>query len=321
MSVRDHAAVSSGGAVLSALRRGISVGVPLAVALYAGRRPACARSGTGLLVASAMSAAAASVALAADRVAAQTSGLVEELKAVRSQSVAAGDSERRRIERDLHDGAQQQLVALSIHLELAAEKAELEDPAEAAALREMSREAEQALAQLRSLIRGMQPSSLREQGLEAAVRRAADRSVVPATVEGAGLQDYPAEITRAVYFCCLEALQNVAKHARGARSVHIELRDADSALSFSVSDDGPGIGDRGVRIGAGMINMRDRMATVGGRLIVQSAPGQGTRVSGRIPLSALAAPDGSPGDRRARRRAASEAPGRARGAMRLSHPW
>lgn len=248
-------------------------------------------------------AAAASVAFAADRVAARTSALVRELKASRSRIVAAGDSERQRIERDLHDGAQQHLVALGIHLELAAEKADAEQPEDARALRELAAEVDQALEQLRALTRGISPTMLARRGLEASVRSAAVRSPIPTTVEARGLREYPDEITIAVYFCCLEALQNIAKHAHGARSAHIALRDADSVLSFSVSDDGPGIRDRDARVGAGMINMRDRMTTVGGKLTVQSRPGQGTRVSGRIPLSALggtdAARDHGPESRRA----------------------
>jgi signal transduction histidine kinase len=249
-----------------------------------------------------VAATAASVAFASGRVAARTSALVRELKGARSQIVAAGDSERRRIERDLHDGAQQHLVALGIHLELAAEKAELEQqPAEAPALRELAAETEQALEQLRALTRGLSSGTLARRGLEASVRSAAYRSPVPTTVEAKGLREYPDEIALAVYFCCLEALQNVAKHAQGARSAHVELRDSDSVLSFSISDDGPGMSDRNARVGAGMINMRDRMTTVGGKLNVQSRTGHGTRVTGRIPLAALASPTTHQDDRASRR--------------------
>jgi len=248
-----------------------------------------------------VAAAAASVAFATDRVAARTSALVRELKDARSRIVAAGDSERRRIERDLHDGAQQHLVALAIHLELAAEKAEIEQPADAEGLRELAAEVDQALEQLRALTRGMPPSALTNRGLASAIRSAAHRSPVPATVEANGLRDYPDEINTAVYFCCVEALQNVAKHARRAGSARVELREVDRVLTFSVSDDGPGISDHDARVGAGLINMRDRITTVGGRLIVHSRLGEGTRVSGRIPLAALesgTARDESPVGRR-----------------------
>jgi signal transduction histidine kinase len=213
--------------------------------------------------------------------------MVSELRASRSRIVAAADDERRRIERDLHDGAQQRLVGLCIHLELAAERAEREQPGQAAALRELIGEVERALEEIRSLTRGIYPATLLDHGLAVAMRSAALRSVVPATVEADGLGEYPDEIATAVYFCCTEALQNVAKHAAGARSVQVVLRESDSVLSFSVSDDGPGLADRGARVGAGLVNMRDRMSTVGGQLTLQSRPGDGTRVSGRIPLAAM----------------------------------
>jgi signal transduction histidine kinase len=232
-------------------------------------------------------AAAASVAFASDMVAARTAGMVRELRASRSRILAAADDERRRIERDLHDGAQQRLVGLCIHLELAAERAEGDHPGEAATLRELIAEVERALEEIRSLTRGIYPATLLDHGLATAMRSAALRSTVPATVEVDGVGEYPDEITTAVYFCCTEALQNVAKHAHGARSVRIVLRDSNSVLCFSVLDDGPGLVDRQARVGAGMVNMRDRMSTVGGQLTVQSPPGEGTRVSGRIPLAAL----------------------------------
>ncbi len=231
----------------------------------------------------ASAAAATSVAFASDRVAARTAGMVRELKASRSRILAAADSERERIERDLHDGAQQRLVALCIHLGLAAERTA--DPVEANALRGLAVEVEEALDEIRSLTHGIYPATLLEQGLASAVRSAALRSPVSASVSVEGLGDYPREITSAVYFCCVEALQNVAKHAPGARSARIVLRETDSQLCFSVSDDGPGFRHDSARVGAGMVNMRDRITSVGGKLSVDSHPGQGTRVNGRIPLS------------------------------------
>ncbi len=233
----------------------------------------------------AAAAAAASVAFANDRVANRTAGIVRELRDSRARILAAADSERRRIERDLHDGAQQRLVVLGIHLMLAAERAEQDAPEEAAALRELAGEADQALEEIRSLTHGIYPATLLEQGLATAVRSAALRSPVPASVEVVGLGEYPRAISTAVYFCCVEALQNVAKHAPAASSVRIVLREANSVLCFSVSDDGPGMPASGARIGAGVINMRDRVTTVGGQLTVQSTPHRGTRVSGQIPLS------------------------------------
>lgn len=236
-------------------------------------------------------AAAASIAFASDRVSTRTAGMVRELQQSRSRILAAADDERRRIERDLHDGAQQRLVALCIHLELAAEDAEREHPGEAAGLRRLVTEVEQALEEIRSLTHGIYPSLLGDRGLAAAVRSAARRSLVPARVQVDEVGEYPREISTAVYFCCVEALQNVAKHASTAGSAQILLRERDSVLYFSVSDDGPGMAESTARVGAGMLNMRDRMTTVGGQLSVHSRPGEGTRVSGRIPLAAVGRAD------------------------------
>jgi signal transduction histidine kinase len=249
-------------------------------------------------------AAAASVAFASDRVAARTAGMVRELMASRSRILAAADSERQRIERDLHDGAQQRLVALCIHLELAAERTT--DPAEAEALRGLAVEVEQALDEIRSLTHGIYPFTLLEQGLAAAVRSAALRSPVPASVSDEGLGEYPREITSAVYFCCVEALQNVAKHASGARSARIVLRETGSELCFSVCDDGEGFRHDSARVGAGMVNMRDRISSVGGKLTVDSRLGHGTRVNGRIPLSPPARSSRTRADGRPQRSASSE---------------
>ena len=231
-------------------------------------------------------AAAATVAFASDRVAARTAGMVRELRASRERIVAAADNERQRIERDLHDGAQQRFVGLCIHLGLAAEKAEDERPGEAAELRKLVDEVEEALAEMRSFTHGVFPATLLDHGLAAALHSLALRSPVPTTVKARGLGEYPREITRAVYFCCSEALQNVAKHATGTPSAHVVLREANSTLFFSVSDNGRGIAENDTRVGAGMLNMRDRMTTVGGQLTIRSRPGHGTRVSGRIPLAA-----------------------------------
>jgi signal transduction histidine kinase len=228
--------------------------------------------------------------------------MVRELKASRSRILAAADSERQRIERDLHDGAQQRLVALCIHLELAAERTP--DPVEAEELRGLADEVEQALNEIRSLTHGIYPATLLEQGLASAVRSAALRSPVATSVDVEELGVYPSEISAAVYFCCVEALQNVAKHAPGARSARILLRESDSTLCFSVSDDGPGFRHDSARVGAGMVNMRDRINSVGGKLTVDSRPGHGTRVNGRIPLSPPARSADGLGDGRPQRSAA-----------------
>ncbi len=247
-------------------------------------------------------AAAAAVAFASERGATRTAAMVRELRASRARIVTAADDERRRIERDLHDGAQQRLVALCIHLELAAERTEPERPDEAAALRDLADEVEQALAEIRTLSHGVHPAMLAGgRGLPDAVRSAALRSPVPTSVEVHGVDEYPPEISSAVYFCCLEALQNIAKHAPGARSGHILLREAGSVLYFTVSDDGPGLTQSGARVGTGMLNMHHRMKTVGGQLTVQSRPGEGAEVTGRIPLAAMTRVGATPGDGHASR--------------------
>jgi len=227
----------------------------------------------------------AAIAFGNERMEGRIARMLRELRESRARLLAAADGERRRIARDLHDGAQQRLVALRIELELAAEKAEQDNAGGAATLRDFGAEIEDALEEFRSLTRGIYPAILTDRGIADAVRAAALRSPISTAVETDGLRDYPREIAAAVYFCCMEALQNVAKHAREATKTRIILREADSILSFSVSDNGAGFADDSARSGAGMVNMRDRISAVGGELTVHSSPGGGTRVVGRIPLS------------------------------------
>jgi signal transduction histidine kinase len=225
------------------------------------------------------------IAFEGERLAARTAEALRELMASRARLLAAADGERRRIAKDLHDGAQQRLVALQIELTLEAEKADHDHPAEAATLREFSAQIDEALEDFRSMTRGIYPAILSDRGISDAVRAAALGSPVPTTVHADNLTEYPQEIATAVYFCCLEALQNVAKHASTATAVRILLRERNSELHFSVSDNGPGFRTDRARLGAGMINMRDRLSVVGGELTVHSTPGGGTRIAGRIPLT------------------------------------
>jgi signal transduction histidine kinase len=208
---------------------------------------------------------------------------LESLLESRARIQAAADSERIRIERDLHDGAQQRLVALRVRLELAAD-AVREDPALGPGLlHELGEEVEVTLDEVRSLARGIYPSLLADRGLDDALRDASRRVPVTTTVETVGVGRYSAEIEAAVYFCCLEALQNVAKHAREAKTVFVSVVD-DGALGFEVCDDGQGFDVDAVGAGAGLTNMRDRTGAVGGELRVRSSPGAGTTVSGIVPL-------------------------------------
>ena len=237
----------------------------------------------------------AAMAFASDLVAARTAGMLSELQASRSRISAAADGERRRIERDLHDGAQQRLVALRVQLQIAAEQAGPANPGEAAHLRELGEQVDLAIEEIRSLAHGIYPAVLSFSGLIAGVRAAARRSTVPATVTTDGVTDYPEEIVTAVYLCCVEALQNVAKHASHATTVKIDITEADSELRFSVTDNGAGFLASQARVGAGMLNMQDRLATIGGELTVHSRPGHGTTVSGHVPLSVT--PHAPEGDR------------------------
>lgn len=208
-----------------------------------------------------------------------------ELRDSRARIQAAADTERHRIERDLHDGAQQRLVALRIRLNLAADLMPSDPRSGARILRELVIEAEEALEDVRSLAAGVYPSLLADEGIPDALRALARRASLPTEVESAPLRRYPPEIESAVYFTCLEALQNSDKHAARATFVQISVRD-DGALRFQIRDDGDGFASDEVTPGAGFTNMRDRVAAVGGELSIRSEPGAGTVVAGTIPLPA-----------------------------------
>ena len=216
------------------------------------------------------------------RLSVQTTALVREVRESRARIQSSADDERRRIEHDLHDGAQQRLVALRIKLELAAERAG--DNGGAAELSGLGNDVEEALDEVRSLARGIYPAQLADRGLVEALRSAALRTALPTTVLAAGVRRYPRDIESAAYFCCLEALQNAAKHARDATAVVVDLSD-NGALSFEVSDDGAGFDARAVTGGVGFTSMRDRVAAVGGEVTIRSRPGHGTRVTATIPLT------------------------------------
>jgi signal transduction histidine kinase len=224
------------------------------------------------------------MALDNHRLSAQASLLLREVRKSRARIQAAADDERRRIERDLHDGAQQRLVALRIKLELAAERMN-GDGAGAALLRGLGSDVEEALEEVRALARGIYPGPLADRGLVEGLRAAALRNPLPTTVLAAGVQRYSREIESAAYFCCLEAMQNAAKHADGATATVIDLSD-NGSLRLEVRDDGAGFDPEHVPSGVGFISMRDRVAAVGGDLAIESAPGRGTRVAANIPLDA-----------------------------------
>ena len=210
----------------------------------------------------------------------------EELQASRKRLVAAQDEERRRLERNIHDGAQQQLVALTVKLRLARMLAGKDPHKAEEMLTEVEQEATDALENLRDLARGIYPPLLADKGLVAALEAQARKAPVPTAVASDGISRYPQEVEAAVYFCCLEALQNMTKYA-GATRATITLRDEGGELSFSVQDDGTGFDPATTHKGSGLQNMADRLSAIGGELEVVSRPGEGTTVIGRVPLREL----------------------------------
>ena len=209
----------------------------------------------------------------------------DELQASRARLVAAADEERRRIERNLHDGAQQYLVAIAIKARLI-EQVTARDPNRAQQLvLQLQQDATAALDELRALAHGIYPPLLSSSGLAEALSAACRRAPVPASVEADGVGRHPAEIEAAVYFCCLEALQNAGKYAGPGAAARVRIWQEDHSLRFEVTDDGSGFESNGQLTGAGLTNMRDRLGAVGGSITVESAPGRGTKVSGGVPTA------------------------------------
>jgi signal transduction histidine kinase len=202
----------------------------------------------------------------------------------RARLVASADAERRRIERDLHDGAQQRLVAMRIELGLVEDMLH-DEPQAAARIRELEASADEALEELRSLAHGVRPPLLNDRGLAEALRAAIARSALPVELTTDRVSRYAPEVESAVYFSMLEALQNVAKHARCASRVTVGMHDdTGGELRFEVRDNGPGGDEDAFEHGAGVQNMRDRIAAVDGTLRIVSLQGLGTVVSGRVPV-------------------------------------
>ncbi len=214
---------------------------------------------------------------------AQLQATIDELRASRRRLVEAQDAERRKIERNLHDGAQQQLIALTIHLALLEESAG--DPAArelAAAVKDGVRA---ALDDLRDLARGIYPPLLADQGLVPALQAQARKAALPVQIDADGIRRYPQDTEAAVYFCTLEALQNVAKYAHASRAT-VRLSCSDGSLEFTVTDDGTGFDTTTIPPGTGLQGMADRLAALGGALHIRSQPGEGTILSGELPLTA-----------------------------------
>jgi len=208
---------------------------------------------------------------------------LDDLRASRQRLVTAQDEERRRLERDLHDGAQQHLVALKIKVGLAEAAAEPESKARPI-LAQLKQDADEALDNLRELARGIYPPLLASDGLQAALASHVRRLAIPVNLRVDDVPRQPREVEGAVYFCCLEALQNVVKSAE-ASAVDVHISTDNSMLTFRVEDDGKGFEPATVTRGSGLQNMRDRLEALGGSLEVRSAPGHGTTVVGKIPRS------------------------------------
>jgi signal transduction histidine kinase len=207
---------------------------------------------------------------------------VSELSASRARIAVVGDEARRRIERDLHDGAQQRLVALRLKLARQSDRLAATAPETSAVLAGLGHDAEHTIDDVRALAHGIYPSLLADRGLPDALRAAALGASISTSLAADGIGRYPRDVESSVYFACLEALQNAAKHARGVTHVEITLAEHD-ALEFEVSDDGEGF-DLAAVNGGGLTNLRDRLTAVGGELHVTSRPGHGTRVGGSVPV-------------------------------------
>jgi signal transduction histidine kinase len=218
----------------------------------------------------------------------EISAKAEELRVSRQRIVTTQDEERRRLERNIHDGAQQHLVALAVKLRLARGLLEKDPMKGAATLREIADQVDDAVETLGALALGIYPPVLEERGLVAALDAQAGLGTLPVHVDGDGVEGrLPIELEAALYFVCLEALQNASKYAAATRvAIHLEL--SDGSLRFEVSDDGAGFDASDGRGGTGLQGMRDRLSAFGGIVVVDSRPGLGTTVHGEVPIPELA---------------------------------
>jgi signal transduction histidine kinase len=224
--------------------------------------------------------AAAGMALANERLRAEVRAQLEEVRASRQRIVEAGDRERRRVERNLHDGAQQRLVTISLALAMLRDGSEL-DPSVATGLEQTAAELKRAIDELRELARGIHPAILTEEGLEAAIESLADRSSVPVSVTSTLDGRLPEGVEATAYYVVSEALANITKYAN-AREASVELLRSNGRVLVAVTDDG--LGGASMNGGSGLRGLQDRVAAVGGRLEVQSEPGRGTRVVAEMPV-------------------------------------
>ena len=220
------------------------------------------------------------------RLEAELRDTIQELRGSRARVAHAADTERRRIERDLHDGAQQRLIALRVKLALAEEIMGDDDRPVGGLIHEIAADAETALEDLHALVHGIYPALLTDRGLHDALKAMARAAPLPTRVVAQGAGRYTAGVEAAVYFTCAEALQNAAKHGGQGATARIVLRHDSEGLAFEVRDDGRGF-EPALHPGRGLANMRDRLGSVGGRVKLVSAPECGVAVQGWVPGAAL----------------------------------
>jgi signal transduction histidine kinase len=224
-----------------------------------------------------------SAAVAATGTALETGRLTDELRESKVRIIHAGETERRRLERDLHDGAQQRLIALRIQLSLAEEAMNGRAGEERTALLRLGEGLDVALDELRTLAQGLYPPTLVRLGVAGALRGIAMQPGARVSIEDHGLGRYAETVESAVYFCCLEGLQNVAKHAGPEATASVSLRENAGRVEFVIDDDGRGFDLATTPRGAGLRNIEDRVAALGGGMEIDSAAGSGTHITGWVP--------------------------------------
>lgn len=211
--------------------------------------------------------------------------LERDLRAARARSLDAVDVERQRIQRDLHDSAQQRLVSVRIHMGLLAERATSDE--ERAAIEQLGDDLDAALADIRSVTRDGGPELLLRTGVAESLKAVAAHTPLDVSVVTQNFGRYAPRIERGVYYSCLEALQNVVKHAGPTATVSIRLVGEPGRVMFSVEDSGVGFDPARVQPGIGLVNLADRVDVMGGNLTIDSYPSMGTRIHGEIPVAAL----------------------------------
>ena len=212
--------------------------------------------------------------------------LERELHEARVRALDAIDLERQRLRRDLHDSAQQRLVSVRIHLSLLAGRSVGASDRES--LDRLGGEIDAALEDIRTVTLEGAPLLLFQAGVPGALRSIAAHAPLPVVVDAPGFGRYETPVERGIYYCCLEALQNVVKHAGPAASARIRLEAKRGRIIFTVEDSGAGFDPAHVRPGDGLLNLRDRVAVLGGRVTIDSQPGLGTRIQGDVPITRAA---------------------------------